>query len=62
MQEEPLFDAGKMNSKAKEHEMKQYMLYIRYVCRLVEKSRAEFLVVQEMGEGCTWMFQQPSQM
>lgn len=26
------------------------------------ESRAEFLVVQEMGEGCTGMFQRPSQM
>lgn len=26
------------------------------------KSRAEIFVVQEMGEGLTWMFQQPSQM
>lgn len=41
-----------------------HIQHVLYTCvfRLRERERAEFVAVQEMGGGCTWMFQRPSQM
>lgn len=40
----------------------QYTTYIHLCVVEKKKSGAEFFVVQEVGEGRTWMFQRPSQM